>query len=225
LRAVRNSTISFHLDDQTDEGYRKRVECSFWLENGQPSKMTFRAKFAQEFFLQWCMSKLVDAMGARSSSRIAERKAAPVRKVKRENGSSVPSTPQPPATQPRVSDPAVRSQLEKGIFELLGLHDLLLTNEVDPNVMADFRDALNRVRNTAWAAQQYVVRKETDQDSTSVLSLLAGERIRTAYQLCQALSEDLTKTDLEFQRGSLVQLCEVTRTLTEQLKKIIDKLG
>jgi hypothetical protein len=83
---------------------------------------------------------------------------------------------------------------------------------------------LNRVRNTAWAAQQYIVRKETNQESTSLLSLIAGERIRAAFQLCQALSDDLKRTDVEFQRGSLVQLCQVTKTLTEQLKDAIDKL-
>jgi len=101
---------------------------------------------------------------------------------------------------------------------------LLLSSEVDPDVLADFRDALNRVRNTAWAAHQSVVRKERDQDSTSVLSLLAGERIRAAYQLCQALADDLKGTDVEFQRGSLVQLYEVTKTLTERLRGAIGKL-
>ena len=58
-----------------------------------------------------------------------------------------------------------------------------------------------------------------------MLSLLAGERIRTAYQLCAALTEDLRKAEIEFQRGSLVQLYEATKTLTEQLKNIIDTLG
>ncbi len=178
------------------------------------------------------MSKLLpDAVEARSSSRIAGRKPAPPRKLKKEKGPSATLTPQEvtsqaapkTATQPTVNDPDVRSHLEKGIGELLGLHHLLLTNEVDSDVLADFRDALNRVRNTAWAAQQYVVRKETDQDSTSVLSLLAGERIRTAYQLCQALTEDLRKTDMEFQRGNLVQFYEITKALTDQLKHIIDK--
>jgi predicted metal-dependent hydrolase len=178
------------------------------------------------------MSKLADAMEAQSSSRIAGRKPAPTRKLKKEKSASAASTPQEvtsqaaakAANQPRVNDSGVRSHLEKGIAELQGLHDLLLTSEVDPDVLSDFRDALNRVRNTAWAAQQYVVRKETDQDSTSVLSLLAGERIRTAYQLCEALSEDLKRIDIEFQRGSLVQLRQITKTLTEQLKNIIDKL-
>jgi hypothetical protein len=169
------------------------------------------------------MSKLADTMAERSAGR----KAAPARKLKKEKGAPAPSIPQAAAetgTQPKSGDLPVREHLEKGIAELQGLHELLLSNHVDPDVLADFREALNRVRNTAWAAQQYVVRKEVDHDSTSVLSFLAGERIRVAYQLCQTLSDDLRKTEVEFQRGSLVQLCEITKTLTKQLKNIIDKL-
>jgi hypothetical protein len=119
----------------------------------------------------------------------------------------------------------VPSRLEKAISELQGLQELLLAGDLDPHILADFRDALNRVRNTAWAAQQYVARKETDQDSSSVLSFLAGERIRTAYHLCRVLSDDLKRTDIKFQAGSLVQLYEVTKALTEQLNGIINRLG
>lgn len=177
------------------------------------------------------MSKLPDAMEAESSSRIAGHKAAPARKLKKEKGASAASTaqdvtsqgPAKAATERRVGDPNVRAHLEKGIVELLGLHKLLLSNDVDPDVLADFRAALNRVRTAAWAAEQYVIRKEIDQDSTSVLSFLAGERIRTAYQLCQALADDLRKTGVEFQKGSLVELYAVTKNLTEQLKDIIEK--
>jgi hypothetical protein len=90
-------------------------------------------------------------------------------------------------------------------------------------VLTDFRDALNRVRTAAWAAQQYVIRKETEQDSGSVLSLLVGERIRVTYQLCQVISDDLKRTDVEFQAGSLVQLYEATKALT--LNGFINKRG
>jgi len=54
--------------------------------------------------------------------------------------------------------------------------------------------------------------------------LLAGERVRAAHQLCQALVDDLTGTDIKFQRGSLVQLCEITETLTKKLKGVINRL-
>ena len=117
------------------------------------------------------------------------------------------------------------SSLKQAIVELQRLHEVLLSSDLDPQILADFRDALNRVRNTAWAAQQYVVFKETEQDSGSVLSLLVGERIRVTYQLCQAISDDLKRTDIEFQTGSLVQLYEVTKALTEQLNGVINKRG
>jgi hypothetical protein len=162
------------------------------------------------------------------ADRGAGRKAAPTRKLRKEQSASAPSTPHSVAqagTQPTIANLNVRSHLEKGISELQGLHKLLLSSEVDPDVLADFRDALNRVRTAAWAAQQYVARKEIDRDSTSVLSLLAGERIRATYQLCQAIGDDLKRTDIKFQAGSLVHLHEVTKALTEQLEGVIDRSG
>jgi hypothetical protein len=101
----------------------------------------------------------------------------------------------------------------------------LLSGDLEPLILADFRDALNRVRTSAWAAQQYVIRRDIDHDSSSVVSLLVGERIRAAYQLCEAIGEDLKRTDVEFQAGSLVQLYEVTKALTDQLNDVINGRG
>jgi hypothetical protein len=175
------------------------------------------------------MSEPTDAVAGRSSSQSAGRKASPTRKVKKEQGgASAPSTQQgvtEGVKQPKIGGRPVPSRLENAISELQGLHELLLSGDLDPRILADFRDALNRVRTAAWAAQQYVVRKEIDQDSTSVLSFLVGERIRVAYNLCQGVNDDLKRTDIKFQAGSLVQLHEVTKTLTERLKAVIDKLG
>jgi hypothetical protein len=117
------------------------------------------------------------------------------------------------------------STLEQAIVELQRLHEILLAGDLEARVLADFRDAVNRVRTAAWAAQQYVIRKDSEQDSGSVLSLLVGERVRVTYQLCQAISDDLKRTDIDFQAGSLVQLHEATKALTEQLEGVINKRG
>jgi hypothetical protein len=124
-----------------------------------------------------------------------------------------------------IGDSNARSRLEQAIVELLRLDEVLISGNLEPRILADFRDALNRVRTAAWAAQQYVIRRDIDQDPSSVLSLLVGERIRATYQLCQAISEDLKRTDIEFQAGSLVQLYEATKALTEQLDDVINKRG
>ena len=97
--------------------------------------------------------------------------------------------------------------------------------DLDPRVLASFRDAVNRVRTAEWAAQQYVARKETDEGSSSVLAFLVGERIRATYQLCQSISEDLKRTEIKVPAGSLIQLYEVMSALTEQLKEVVNKLG
>jgi hypothetical protein len=167
-----------------------------------------------------------DQGSAVKTSQAKGRKAAGG-KVSHESGSSAPSNPEVQAQRkrPKTGGPSVKSGLKNGILELQRLDRLLLSIDIDADVLADLRGALNRVRNTAWVAQQYIVRKESDQNSTSVLSLLAGERIRAAYQLCEALADDLKRTDIQFQRGSLVQLHEATKTLTEQLNGIIKRLG
>jgi len=102
--------------------------------------------------------------------------------------------------------------------ELRRLQNLLISGEdLDPRILTDFRDALNHVRNTAWSAHQYIASKSIDHDSTSVLSVLAGERIRVAYQLCQAIQADLKSTDIKFQTGQLIQLSSAVKDLAEQL--------
>jgi hypothetical protein len=66
-----------------------------------------------------------------------------------------------------------RLRLEQAIVELQQLDEVLLSGTLEPRILADFRDALNRVRTAAWAAQQYVIRRDIDQDPSSVLSFLA----------------------------------------------------
>lgn len=160
--------------------------------------------------------------------RSTGRKASHTRKLKKDQTEPAPTTQQavsPRGTRRKAGGRNVSSRLEKAISELQALSDLLLSDDLDPRILTDFRNALNRVRTAAWTAQQYIARKETDEGSSSVLSLLAGERIRNMYQLCQAVSEDLKRSDIEIQAGSLVQLYEVVSALTEQLKEVVNRLG
>jgi hypothetical protein len=118
----------------------------------------------------------------------------------------------------------VSDRLKSAIEELRRLDKLLRNDNLDPRILTDFRDALNRVRNTAWSAQQYLTLKNTEQDSASVLSLLTGERIRVTYQLCQLLQTDLNSSDVRFQPAQLLQLYSATKDLTQQLKRAVRAL-
>jgi len=109
---------------------------------------------------------------------------------------------------------ATRHSLKDAIKRFRSLEKLLLTGDVDDHVLRDLRAALNRVRNTAWGVRQYIGQKELGQDPASLLTILAGERIRTTYSLCQAIGADLRKPEIDFQPGSLVQLQEALHKLS-----------
>jgi hypothetical protein len=80
------------------------------------------------------------------------------------------------------------------------------------------------VRNTAWSAQQYAALKATNQDPANVMSILATERVRAAFQLLQAIEGDLANKDVKFQVGQLVQLQQAVKALGDQLRKAVGKL-
>jgi hypothetical protein len=112
----------------------------------------------------------------------------------------------------------VSERLASAIAELRALQEPLLTAEVDPRVLSDFRDALNRIRNTAWAAQQSANAPFLDQGAATVASYLTAERVRAAYQLCRSLHDDVCRDDIDFQKGPLVELYGAAKTLVEELK-------
>lgn len=119
----------------------------------------------------------------------------------------------------------VSRRLEKAIPELRSLQKLLLSGEeLDPRILTDFRDALNHVRNTAWSAHQYIAAQGSDRDSTTVLSVLAGERVRVAYQLCQVIQANLKSTDIKCQTGHLIQLHSAAKALVEQLDELVGEI-
>jgi hypothetical protein len=113
----------------------------------------------------------------------------------------------------------VSGRIKSAVEELRRVDKLLLGGDLDPRILSDFRDAINRVRNTAWSAQQYLTLKDTQQTSDSVLTLLAAERIRAMYQLCQALLSDLESPDVRFQPGQLLQLQLVITKLSDRLEQ------
>lgn len=116
-------------------------------------------------------------------------------------------------------NPNVSVRVNSAIKELRALQNLLQFDDLDPRAMGDFRDALNAVRNSAWAAQQASANKFLGHSPDSMASLLAAQRVRAAYLLCRSIGADLEADRISFQRGQLAELSGVVRQLAEQLKE------
>ncbi len=93
--------------------------------------------------------------------------------------------------------------------------------EFDPRILSEFRETVNRVRTTAWAMQQYIETRVNDRDPANVLTLLAGERVRAAFQICELIRADLKNEQVNFQKGQLLELNEVVQALAKELEQVV----
>ncbi len=119
------------------------------------------------------------------------------------------------------NSPHLSPMLARAAEELRRIENLLLTaGDLDPWVLTDFRDAVNRVRTTAWGVQQYAQSKNTDTDPHAVLSVLAAERVRAAYVMCAQILADLNNDNIDLQKGPLLRLQEVAKELAARLQKL-----
>ncbi|MDT8070247.1 MAG: hypothetical protein ROO76_18930 [Terriglobia bacterium] len=126
---------------------------------------------------------------------------------------------------PKPPKPPETSQKLQGLNDELRLLEALLTAGVqfDPRILSEFRETMNRVRTTAWAMQQYIETTANDRDPKKVLTLLAGERVRAAFQMCEAIRADLKNDQVEFKKGQLLELNEVVQELAKELQKVVSE--
>lgn len=87
----------------------------------------------------------------------------------------------------------VTAQVSRITGELNRLDQLLSAGMVDRRVVVEFRDAVDRVRQTSWQVQCWM-----DGDLKTLSSKLIEERIRAASQLANQLTLDLQVSDEHF---------------------------
>jgi hypothetical protein len=86
---------------------------------------------------------------------------------------------------------SVEARLKTSTAELLDLERTLMSVDIDPSVLRDFRDAVDYMRKSAWAVQEWQERQARHHDTSTVLPLLTFERIRRAADLCKRIAAEL----------------------------------
>jgi len=115
-------------------------------------------------------------------------------------------------------NPSVAQRLRAVTDELEQIDQLLVSEQLSSEVLTDFRDAVNRVRTTAWAVAQVL---ESGEQSASALAILANERVRVAYRLCRLIDGDLANGTVK--SATLVQLYLATRDLSLRLSEVLGR--
>jgi hypothetical protein len=117
---------------------------------------------------------------------------------------------------------SISSRLQAATSELQELEQLVQSGELDSRVLNDFRNAVDHIRGTTWAVQQWVGLKESG-DPYAVLPKLSAERVRRATQLTNDLVLDLQSGDVGIETEGLVELLTAVDDLHRRLALLLNR--
>jgi len=123
----------------------------------------------------------------------------------------------------RGTERSISERLKAATDELQKLEQLVVSGDCSPRVLSDFRDAVDSIRQTAWAVQQWTELQSQHRDPYTVLGLLSEERVRRATQLSRDLRIDLESLELSMETEGLDKLFQATRGLYERLVPLFRK--
>jgi hypothetical protein len=112
---------------------------------------------------------------------------------------------------------SVSERLKAATDELQKLEQLVISGDCAPRVLSEFRGAVDSIRQTAWAVQQWTELQSQHRDPYTVLGLLSEERVKRATQLTRDLTIDLQSLEIGVETQGLQKLFEATKGLHEVL--------
>jgi hypothetical protein len=115
----------------------------------------------------------------------------------------------------------VNFQLRKTSAQLAAIEDAIKAGGVDPRILRDFRDAVDYVRKTAWAVQEWQERQLKQHDPQTVVPLIISERIRRATQLSKAIAADMTAGDVTRESPGLRDFFKVIESVYVQVSSLL----
>jgi len=115
----------------------------------------------------------------------------------------------------------VNFQLKKTSAQLAKIEEAIKSGGVDPRILRDFRDAVDYVRKTAWAVQEWQERQLKQHDPQTVLPLIISERIRRATQLSHSISADLAAHDVTHDTSGLKEFFRAIEGLYIQIGSLL----
>lgn len=98
-----------------------------------------------------------------------------------------------------------------------------MKEKVDPRLIAQFHDAMEHTRQTAWTVQQWVDLRDTSGDPFEVLPQLEAERMHLLMKLSKNVVADIDSTSINEFTPGLDEMYRVVQQLYKSLSKLFDQ--
>ena len=112
-------------------------------------------------------------------------------------------------------------QITRTIAELNQVEQALVIDRLDPRIIAQFHDAVEHIRQTAWSAVQWAELNSSGDDPFEVLPQLEAERMHMLRKLAHNVTADLDSGSITRYTEGITQVYEVVQALYRGLRKIV----
>jgi hypothetical protein len=112
----------------------------------------------------------------------------------------------------------VSARLDAMVTALAEAEHMADSSDLDARVQIEFHHALNHIRHTASAVQQWFEAHAKSRDAYAVLLVLATQRVHRATQIARDLSLDLQNMDVTVETEGLQDLYQTIGQLHRQLE-------
>lgn len=103
------------------------------------------------------------------------------------------------------------------------LENSVKSGDLDARVLGELHNAIDHIRHTALAVQDWYGAQERSGDPYAVLSTLAAQRVRRAAQLAKDLTLDLENVDVSVETQGLADLHQAVDDLHRHLGRLFKR--
>ena len=128
------------------------------------------------------------------------------------------NTQRPSATAPKG---AMSQQIVRAVGELNEIEQNLVKDRVDPRLIAQFHDAVEHMRQTAWTVQQWMETNASGGDPFEVLPQLEAERMQMLGKLAHNVTADIDASSINQFTLGVSDLYESVEQLYRRLRKML----
>jgi PilZ domain-containing protein len=116
---------------------------------------------------------------------------------------------------------SISAHIMRAVTELNELEQNLVRDKVDPRLIAQFHDATEHARQTAWTVQQWVDLRAGGSDPFQVLPQLEAERMHMLMKLAHNVVADIDSSGINEYSEGIAELYETVQQLHKRLKKVL----
>ena len=136
-----------------------------------------------------------------------------------------PSKVTPSDASAQTETASLTERLEAATSNLRELEQAVKSGDLDTRVLQEFRNAVDHIRATSWAVQQWIGLRAQSGDPYELLPTLSAERVRRGTTLLKDLLLDVSSGEVAIETPGLDKLYSVVVDLEQRLKVLLKRPG